>query len=71
MLQNNLIRKNYKNVCKNIDLIIYVESAIGLLDLREICQHTLHHCKQAKLVGVVFGSDDFCANIGLNYYYYC
>lgn len=65
MFQNNLSRKTYQNVDKKIDLITYVESAVGLLDLRDICQHTKRISESARLVGVVFGSDDFCANIGL------
>lgn len=49
-----------------IDLVIYVESARGLLDLREICQHAVEMSEftRFRLVGVVFGSDDFCASIG-------
>lgn len=49
-----------------VDLIIYVESAKGLLDLREICKHAmeLDEYSNLRLAGIVFGSDDFCANIG-------
>ncbi|XP_027195230.2 citramalyl-CoA lyase, mitochondrial-like [Dermatophagoides pteronyssinus] len=50
-----------------IDLITYVESAIGLLDLRDIAKHTIDMCKTLNnmhFAGIVFGSDDFCANIG-------
>lgn len=49
-----------------IDLIIYVESARGLLDLKDICEHFLEMAEftKCRLAGIVFGSDDFCANIG-------
>ncbi|KAF7494847.1 Citramalyl-CoA lyase [Sarcoptes scabiei] len=49
-----------------IDLITYVESAIGLLDLRTICQFTMEQCQQNgfRFAGIIFGSDDFCADIG-------
>src|SRR5699024_10943074 len=38
----------------------------GLLDLKEICAHMIEMSEFAKirLAGIVFGSDDFCANIG-------
>jgi len=43
-----------------------VESAKGLLDLRDICNHAieLSEFNLFFLEGIVFGSDDFCANIG-------
>ncbi|KAH9400278.1 hypothetical protein TYRP_001839 [Tyrophagus putrescentiae] len=49
-----------------IELIIYVESARGLLDLKDICEHFLEMAEftKCRLAGIVFGSDDFCANIG-------
>ncbi|KAH9520726.1 hypothetical protein DERF_004417, partial [Dermatophagoides farinae] len=60
-----------KNIIKHpIDLITYVESATGLLDLRDIAKHTIDMCKSLNdtininFAGIVFGSDDFCANIG-------
>lgn len=54
------------NPTSPVELIIYVESARGLLDLRDICQHSveLSEYTNIRLAGVVFGSDDFCANIG-------
>ena len=49
-----------------IDLIIYVESAKGLLELKDICAHSIEMSEftKCRLAGIVFGSDDFCANIG-------
>lgn len=62
------LQKERKEPIKDslVDLIIYVESAKGLLDLREICQHAmeLDEYSNLRLAGIVFGSDDFCANIG-------
>lgn len=51
---------------EDINLITYVESAKGLLDLRDICSRAieLSEFHLFNLVGIVFGSDDFCANIG-------
>ena len=39
-------------------LIVQVESAMGLLNLREICQAS------PRLEAVIFGAEDFCASIG-------
>jgi citrate lyase subunit beta-like protein len=49
-----------------VNLLTYVESAKGLLDLKEICNHAieLSEFHLFYLGGVVFGSDDFCASIG-------
>ena len=54
-----------------IGLIIFVESAIGLLNLRDVCQigmETSLRSSTFQLEGVVFGSDDFCADIGNTVY---
>ncbi|CAB3396728.1 unnamed protein product [Caenorhabditis bovis] len=51
----------------NTRLIIWIESAKALLDMPRILANTLNLFKQSgffKLDGVVFGSDDFCADIG-------
>uniref|UniRef100_A0A914Z2V9 Citramalyl-CoA lyase, mitochondrial n=1 Tax=Panagrolaimus superbus TaxID=310955 RepID=A0A914Z2V9_9BILA len=48
-------------------LVIWIESAQALLDMPRILSTTLNMNKNAgffKLDAVVFGSDDFCANIG-------
>lgn len=49
-----------------IDLIIYTETAKGLLELKEICNHSIEMAEftKCRLAGIVFGSDDFYANIG-------
>jgi len=59
-------KKNPTQDIEPIDLIIYVESARGLLDLKEICAHSIEMSEftKCRLAGIVFGSDDFCANIG-------
>lgn len=65
--QKQVQKKNKEQVKDTlIDLLIYVESAKGLLDLREICRHAmeLDEYSNLRLAGIVFGSDDFCANIG-------
>ncbi|XP_048769197.2 citramalyl-CoA lyase, mitochondrial-like isoform X2 [Ostrea edulis] len=48
-------------------LITYVESALGLMNLRDIFKKTIDLQLKEQLYvldGVVFGSDDFCADIG-------
>ena len=47
-----------------IKLIIYIESALGLLNLREILDAGVDKTNLFNLDAVVFGSDDFFANIG-------
>ncbi|MCL4126873.1 UNVERIFIED_CONTAM: hypothetical protein GTU68_024546 [Idotea baltica] len=61
-----------KHVCKSHDLrdkfrlILYVESAKSLLNLQSICESALTASERSPFIldGVVFGSDDFCADIG-------
>ena len=51
-----------------MNLIIFVESAMAMLNLRDICQQGAALSDSAdsliRLDGVVFGSDDFVADIG-------
>lgn len=49
-----------------VNVIIYVESARGLLDLRRVCKTAVELSDDSRFPfqGVVFGSDDFCADIG-------
>ena len=50
-----------------LNLIIFTESAEGLLNLQSICERAGTLKRQGApfdLQGVVFGSDDFCADIG-------
>ncbi|ESO87404.1 hypothetical protein LOTGIDRAFT_127794 [Lottia gigantea] len=56
--------KNIKNYQPY--LITYVESAIGIMNLRDTLNAATQHTKEGiyHIDGVVFGSDDFCADIG-------
>lgn len=50
-----------------IKLIVFVESARSLLDMNELCKHCNSLQNQGGpfiLEAAVFGSDDFCADIG-------
>ncbi len=51
-----------------VNLIIYVETAQGMLNLHDVCRRgtQLSDSPDSSLYldGIVFGSDDFCANIG-------
>lgn len=51
-----------------INLIFYAESCKSIMRLPELCEYAvqLSHVPGAKFnpVGIVFGSDDFCATIG-------
>ncbi|XP_033635149.1 citramalyl-CoA lyase, mitochondrial-like isoform X1 [Asterias rubens] len=62
-LQHNFATKPPPNPLK---LVIFVESAMGLLRLANICEEgqRLSQTAPFTLEGVVFGSDDFCADIG-------
>ncbi|XP_043547231.1 citramalyl-CoA lyase, mitochondrial isoform X4 [Chiloscyllium plagiosum] len=49
-----------------MNLITFVETAVGLLNFKAGCEEAQHLGGRAgfQLDGVVFGSDDFCASIG-------
>ncbi|XP_048454259.1 citramalyl-CoA lyase, mitochondrial isoform X1 [Rhincodon typus] len=49
-----------------MNLITFVETAVGLLNFKAGCEEAQHLGSRAgfQLDGVVFGSDDFCASIG-------
>ncbi|KAJ0070184.1 hypothetical protein NL108_002501, partial [Boleophthalmus pectinirostris] len=49
-----------------IRLVTFVETAVGLLNFKEVCEKVHELAPKAGLHhdGVVFGSDDFCASIG-------
>ncbi|XP_064618421.1 citramalyl-CoA lyase, mitochondrial-like [Liolophura sinensis] len=53
-------------LAEKLRLVIFVESAIGIINLEPVCRRGLELSKSGpyKLDGVVFGSDDFCADIG-------
>ncbi|KAG8452056.1 hypothetical protein GDO86_004014, partial [Hymenochirus boettgeri] len=47
-------------------LITFVETAIGLLNFKDVCEEALRRCPKVglHLDGVVFGAEDFRASIG-------
>lgn len=49
-----------------VRLVTFVETAVGLLSFKEVCEEVRRLAPGAGLQhdGVVFGSDDFCASIG-------
>ena len=47
-----------------VKVIIIIESPIGLINLKEICQFGTGSAKHLRLVGLTFGSDDFLARLG-------
>jgi len=51
---------------ENLRLIIYVESAVGLMNIKEICQRGVELSEVASfdLDAIIFGSDDYIADIG-------
>jgi len=52
---------------KKFNLIIFIESAIGMLSLPGICRRANEISEMGapfSLEGIVFGSDDYLANIG-------
>ncbi|ODN02292.1 Citrate lyase subunit beta-like protein, mitochondrial [Orchesella cincta] len=55
-----------RNIHQKINLIIFVESAMSLLSLPHICQTAWDLSTKSHFVpdAVVFGSDDYCADIG-------
>ncbi|KAJ8973369.1 hypothetical protein NQ317_018846 [Molorchus minor] len=57
----HLIKNNGK-----INLIIYIETARAFINLNEICKTAMQLSKRFNFIpsALVFGSDDFCANIG-------
>lgn len=50
-----------------VDLLTQVESPIGLLNLRSICEmdsDTVTESLSLRMNGLIFGSDDYCAAVG-------
>ncbi|XP_060597081.1 citramalyl-CoA lyase, mitochondrial-like [Ruditapes philippinarum] len=67
------ITNNLQNALKDrtvqhkISLVLFVESALGLINLRDICERGVELSLRSNIYnvdGLVFGSDDFCADIG-------
>ena len=48
-----------------IPLVIFIESAVGLLNMRESLS-VFHESNRFDLQAIVFGSDDYVASIGAN-----
>jgi len=64
------LKENQQNRCKKpINLITMCESAKGLLNLKEVIECGIVNCAATsrksfmKLSGVIFGSDDYCADL--------
>ncbi|XP_060522202.1 citramalyl-CoA lyase, mitochondrial-like [Cylas formicarius] len=57
---------NYVTSTKKLDLIMYIESAQAFINLVDICKTAAELSKESHFTpaALVFGSDDFCANIG-------
>ncbi|KAM9850694.1 citramalyl-CoA lyase, mitochondrial [Aulostomus maculatus] len=55
-----------RSLTEPIRLITFVETAVGLLNFKVVCEEIRRLAPKASLHhdGVVFGSDDFCASIG-------
>lgn len=47
---------------------MYIETAMAMINLPELCKFAieLSRTNKFKLTSLVFGSDDFCANIGMD-----
>ena len=61
------VNLNKREEAKAPNLVIFVESARGLLNLQGICERAFELSELGApfhLDGIVFGSDDFCADIG-------
>lgn len=61
---------SYVTENKSVNLIIYIESAVAIINLPDICKASIELSEKGKFlpVALVFGSDDFLASIGM---YYC
>ena len=58
--------KHMQKKDKDINLVVYAESAQALINLKEICSEAkkLEEYSIFNLDAIVFGSDDYCASIG-------
>nr|XP_039265267.1 citramalyl-CoA lyase, mitochondrial-like [Styela clava] len=61
---NPILKPRQHSVVK---LVIFIETALGLINLKEIIESTIANSCTTNLLfeGIVFGSDDFCASIGV------
>ena len=53
-----------KSKAHGIGLITQVESALGLLNLHDVCKHAFLQERPFSFEALIFGSDDFLASIG-------
>ncbi|KAH3724408.1 citramalyl-CoA lyase, mitochondrial-like [Dreissena polymorpha] len=56
-----------RDLAHKLSLVLFIESALGLMNLREICERATELSLRSNVFevdGLVFGSDDFCADIG-------
>lgn len=62
---NPILKVKYEYL--KIKFVIFIETALGLVNIKEIIESTIANSSTSKLFfeGVVFGSDDFCASIGV------
>ena len=66
-LENVLKSRSSPSQPQRMNLIVFIESALGLLNFANICQKGNCLANEGApfvLDGVVFGSDDFVADIG-------
>lgn len=63
---NHRLLKTEEDAKKRLNLVLYIESAIGLINLKDILQHAteITEFTRGTIDAVVFGSDDFTASIG-------
>ncbi|CAG7718083.1 unnamed protein product [Allacma fusca] len=63
--KTNSILKD-RNLKEKLDLIFFVESAMAILNLKEITEGSIKICQKSHFepAGIVFGSDDYYASIG-------
>ncbi|XP_015929081.2 citramalyl-CoA lyase, mitochondrial [Parasteatoda tepidariorum] len=70
MWLNDVLRSHLqpKKEFKMLNLLFLVESAISLLNLRSLCAKAMELSQEGffRLEGLIFGADDFCADIGAN-----
>lgn len=62
----NFIGK-YTNSVEPVNLIFYAETCEGVINLNDICKASRKMSEMKEIfkpVGIIFGSDDFCASIG-------
>ncbi|EDO47490.1 predicted protein [Nematostella vectensis] len=61
---NDKIGRLMKEKKQKIGLITQAESAISLLNLREVCEYGTSEQRNFALQAIIFGSDDFLVSIG-------